>query len=129
MTRPDGPATTHGTATTHTAFTSFVDGLLTRPDRARVVVALDRGHEADDDGWCRHPVHDLTGQPERYPCTTSRLVEVIRRSIRELTGPRAGVPTTLPAGAPGREETEDGAAEDLRPRVRRGGTGDARGVR
>lgn len=126
MTRPEGPATTPA------AFASFVDGLLTRPDRARVVVALDRGHEADGDGWCRHPVHELTGQPERYPCTTSRLVDAIRRSIRELTGPRAGGAAPIPpvpGGAPGPEETEGGAAEDLRPRVGRGGTGDARRVR
>ena len=86
MTSTNGTTTTADT-TTRVAFTHFVERLIARPDRADIVAALARGHEHDRDGWCRHPVHEIAGEPEQHPCSTSRLVERIRAALRDSTGP------------------------------------------
>lgn len=44
-------------AKTIAAFRSFVERLDTDPRGAELLAKLDDGHEPDNDGWCRHPLH------------------------------------------------------------------------
>jgi hypothetical protein len=63
---------------TNAAFRSLVRTLDAHPDQAGLVERLAVGHEPDDRGWCRHPVHTLAEHPETHPCNTVRLVSLIR---------------------------------------------------
>ena len=65
---------------TREAFRSFVERLGTHPDRAQLIDKLERDHEADGEGWCRHPLHALAAHPEHHPCTTTQLVAAIRQA-------------------------------------------------
>ena len=64
---------------TREVFRSFVERLGTHPNRAQLIDKLERDHEADGGGWCRHPLHALA-HPEHHPCTTTQLVAAIRQA-------------------------------------------------
>ena len=68
-------------ATTIATFRSFVERLEADHRGELLLARLGHGHEPDDTGWCRHPLHTLTSHAERHPCSTTQLVAAIREEV------------------------------------------------